>query len=141
MKKILITLVLLAAMPIWSYSQVAYPKLIKLNEDSVCVLTIGQLKKINIEFAELDFYHELSDTLKSLNRKKDFIIGKQNELISNNDSQLRIKQDIIDTQTVQVSNLKMIDKYSQRQINGLKLQRNGLAVLIGVAVLKIFVFK
>lgn len=126
---------------LWSYSQETYPKLILSGSDTLCVLTIPQVKKLNIAFVNLEFNKSLADTFRIMNKRLDFLVNKQVQLISNYENQLLLKSKAIDSMGEVNSMYKDLDIKNTRKIKFLRLQRNVLAVGVAVAILKIFVFK
>ncbi len=107
------------------------------NGDTIIAITPKQCTKLNLSFVELDFYKEQADTLKSLGKRKSFILNEQSQLISTNTTQLKLKQEIINNDKVMIGAFKEIDIKNRRQIKWLQIQRNVLAITLAVAIVKI----
>lgn len=127
-------------MSLLAYSQETYPKLILQGSDTLCVLTIPQVKKLNLTFVDLEFNKSLSDTFRIINKRLDFVVNKQSQLISNYENQLLLKNKVIENLDEVSEMYKTLDKKNSRKIKFLKIQRNILSVVVGVSILKIFVF-
>jgi len=106
-----------------TYSQETYPKLILHGNDSLCLLTIPQVKRINIAFINLDFKTALSDTFRALNKRLDFVINKQVQLIGSYENQLELKNRVISSSEEVITTYKKLDKSNNRKIKVLKIQR------------------
>lgn len=134
-------LILLLAISTSLFAQTnKYPCKKIIDFDTVCCLSINQVRQVNLTYVDLDYYHSLSDTLNSNLDKLKFITNEQDQLINLQKSDMIIKQSIIDNQMLQIVKYISLDKKSHRQIQWLKVQRNVLAIGVGVAILKIFVF-
>ncbi len=129
-------------MPVLLFSQTIspskYPQKIFLNGDTVCAISLFQVKQMNLSFIDLRFYRSLSDSFRVINKQQDFLVKEQDKLINACGDQLKIKQGIIDTKGLQIMDLKLLDKTNTRKIKWLSVQRNVLAVAVLVAAVKIF---
>ncbi|PCI28503.1 hypothetical protein COB55_03835 [Candidatus Wolfebacteria bacterium] len=128
MKKLLF-LILITLLPLTSMSQDnPYPKLyIAENGDSLILITLEHVQKLNIEHVELLKYKELSDSLNEQIIDYEIVIIKDNELISNLESQLILRDDISLNQDEIIKNLEEKNKKTEK-----KLKRNVFFNKVGV---------
>lgn len=136
-KKILFLLLISGGL----FAQTKYPYKSFLNGDTVCVLSLKNVKQINLTFVRLDFQEALTDSFRVISKEQQATITLQDANISSYKSDMKIKQNIIENDHVIIDVYKTLDSKNQRQIRFLKLERNILAIAVGVAILKIFVFK
>lgn len=141
MKVKLKLLAILALIAQLTYSQNDWPKKILIGKDTLVAITIPQVKQMNMAFADLDFYKQLSDTFRLLNKYQEMTINKQGQIVSNYDSQLSLKQSVINNDQQVIFNFKELDKANNKKISWLKLQRNGLLIISVATLAKIFLFK
>ena len=67
MKTKIITSILLVLIVTSGYCQKTYPAKQVINNDTVCVISIPQVKTLNKIFIERNYYRKMSDTLLSIN--------------------------------------------------------------------------
>ena len=72
-----------------------YPKLLINNQDTFLILTVDQVKKLNILKEEKNKYETLTDSLSLQMMDYDLVIIKDKELIDNLKEQLILKDKII----------------------------------------------
>lgn len=120
-------------MNLLTYSQETYPKLILQGKDSLCLLTMPQVKRINIAFVNLDFKTALSDTFRALNKRLDFVVNKQVQLIGSYENQLELKNRVISSSDEVITTYKKLDKSNNRKIKVLKVQRFILILSVGIS--------
>lgn len=109
-------------------SQVAYPKKVVIDNDTVCIVSIPQIKIVNKVFIDRDELRELNDSLNSeLSNYRDLAEG-QKQIIITQDQQKEIKDKIILEKDVIIQSDEKLAKKQNRQIGWLKLQRNVLAI-------------
>jgi ABC-type maltose transport system permease subunit len=101
----------------------------------------AKIKNLNIQFARLDYFKEMCDSLKKLSYTLSLEVSHQKDLIYNYDQQISLQQKEIGNQYKEIQDYKDLDKSNQNKVKWLKLQRNVLAVAVIVAVMKIYVFK
>lgn len=127
-------------MPALNFCQGTYPRLVKIGEDSVCAITISQMKSINVTYVNLDACNEMRDTLKSIVGKQGFAIKAQQKLLTNKDEQLALSADMLKGQDIIILDYKKVYKRDQRQIKWLNIQRSTLAVAVIAFAAKVFLF-
>ena len=72
-----------------------YPKLLINNKDTFLILTVDQVKKLNILKEEKNKYETLTDSLSLQMMDYDLVIIKDKELIDNLKEQLILKDNIL----------------------------------------------
>lgn len=72
-----------------------YPKLLINNQDTFLILTVDQVKKLNILKEEKNKYETLTDSLSLQMMDYDLVIIKDKELIDNLKEQLILKDNIL----------------------------------------------
>lgn len=128
-------------MPVLASSQTTYPTKLIISGDTVCAISIRQVRTINVAYVDFVFYKALSDSFRVMLKQQDFIIRESNKLTATYDNQLQIKQAVIDNSRAEISNYKILDMKSTKQKRWLKIQRNGLAVAVGILALKVIFLK
>jgi hypothetical protein len=137
MKKLLLSIILLASLSVLSQSE--YPKLYVLNNDTFCLLTIDQVNTVNVSFVRLDGCNMMVDTLNKLVLQQDVAIKHYQELSNEQDNKMLLQQRILAEQDKQIGLYDKEAKKNKRKIKWLKFQRNALAVVAAVLAVKIFV--
>ena len=141
MKKLLFIL-LMFIFPLLLKGQInneEYPKLLISNQDTFLILTIDQIKKLNIEHIEKNKFKELTDSLNKQVENYELVVIQDKELINNLKEQLILKDNII----IEKDGINEELTNKNKKI-GRKLKRNvffnkGLIVLsivLGVLILK-----
>ncbi len=122
------------------FAQTKYPYKSFINGDTVCILSIPQVTKLNLSFIKLDFETQLADSFR-------VILNKQNELIQFKDSKIitydnliKINQKVINNDESRIVIYKELDLINQRKIKWLRVQRNVLAIAVIATLSKIFIF-
>jgi len=115
--------------PLLAICQQDYPQKIVWNKDTVCIISISQVKKVNSTFIKLDFQKELNDSLFKLNRMLLLAVNKQKQITSSYESQLQIKKEVIELNNEFIDQLKIREEKALKQNKLLKWQRNGLLVI------------
>lgn len=119
-------------------SQNVYPKKVVINSDTLCLITIAQVKHIDKTFLELDKQAEMNDSLASMIRMYKSAFTTSDLLEKSLRSQILLKdQSMIELDKI-IDNDGRIQKNDARHIAWLKLQRNTFVVAIAVAAVKIF---
>lgn len=111
-----------------SISQTVYPKKAVIDNDTVCIISIEQVKTLNKVFIDKDECLELKDSLNSQIKTYDALVGEQKKIISAQDERIAINKNIIaEKDTIIESDEKLLKKQN-RKLGWLKLQRTVLAV-------------
>lgn len=134
-------LLLWVLMNLSGYSQTTYPSKLIVGHDTVCAISLKQVRTINVAYVDLGFYKALSDSFRVILNQQEFIIKEQQKLTNTYDTQLRTKQSIIDNSRAEIVNYTLLNKKSQTQIKWLKVQRNCLAIGVAILALKIIFLK
>lgn len=116
-----------------SISQTGYPKLVLINSDTVCAVTIVQLDSINAEHINLLECRELKDSLDSQFKVCEDLVKDQKEIISSQEKEIKIQKDITGEKDKLIVIEEEKNKKLERKAKWLKLQRNILAVAVVVA--------
>ena len=115
-----------------------YPKLyISENNDTLLLLTIDQVKKLNVLKLEKDKYKELTDSLNRQVSDYELVIIQDKELINNLKEQLILKGKIINEKDGIVSELTDKNKKIEKKLN-----RNvffNKVLIVGVGILTVLV--
>lgn len=115
-----------------------YPKLfITQDGDTLLLLTIPQIKKLNILYLEKQKYKELTDSLNKQVSDYELVIIQDKELINNLKDQLILNGNIINEKDGIITNLKEENKKQDKKLN-----RQGFlnkALIIGVLILGVLV--
>lgn len=123
------------------FSQNTWPRRILISNDTVICITPFQLKQANLLFVDGDFYKEMSDTLRILAVKQQRAINAEQNLVTNYENQLQLKNQIISSFDTVTIGYKYLIKKNDRQIKWLKVQRTTLVVVVAATLAKIFIFK
>lgn len=113
-----------------SISQTGYPKLVLINSDTVCAVTIAQLDSINAEHINLMECRELKDSLDSQFKVCEDLVKDQKEIISSQDKEIKIQKDITGEKNKLLAIEEDRNKKLERKAKWLKLQRNILTVAV-----------
>lgn len=132
MKLKLIMSVILVLIKVSSFCQVNYPQKSIINNDTVCIITIDQVKKINTTFIELDQYKELNDTANSRLITYIKLVDNNTDLIKSLESESKVKDQLILQQKGLIDNKKNELKIQEGKTLWLKIQRNALIVVSGI---------
>lgn len=123
MKKILLVLLINLLIPIVSFSQITYPKILN---DSLIIITNKQLKQTNLIFIEHNKYKNLIPVYKN----KIEVLNSLNSVLENKDS---INKLMIINYNKDINNLNKSLKIKNRQIKILKYSIFGsLSISIGL---------
>lgn len=121
--------------------QTVYPKLVFIDNDTLCLITKQQLKQIDTSLISLQFNHVLVDSLQHDLSFCDYEIRTQNELIH----EYKSKSSIL---SKQLYNDEKINELSTQMISNLnkktsiiKIERNTLFVIVVICVVDAIVHK
>ncbi len=103
-------------------------------------LSVPLAYKMGQTFVRLDLQTTLADSFRLALKSQSNTIKLQDYNISSYQSDIKIKQNIIDNDLKMIGIYKDLDKKSQRKIKSLKLQRNVLAIVVIATLGKIFLF-
>lgn len=123
--------------PLLNYSQKTYPQIQLIDKDTVCVIGIDQVKKINTVFTDVAECAELNDSLQAIIVTYDLLFKQKNKLIASQNNQLGTFGKIIEQKDIVIGNDSAIIINRDKKIKKLILQRNVLAVL-GVVFIGVF---
>ena len=112
-----------------SISQNVYPSKFLIGKDTVCIISISQVEKINNLYVDMDECKELNDSLNASIINYNLLASNQKALISVKNNQIAIQDSIIMEKDNIISNDNKIVQEKNKVIKLLKLQRNGLALL------------
>lgn len=111
-------------------SQSVYPKKAVLDKDTVGIVSIDQVRKVNKSFVDLDECQEMKDSLTAQIRVYDKLHSEMNNTITSQDKEILIKQSIITQQQTILQDDDKIAKKMNRRIVLLKVERIALAVAL-----------
>lgn len=131
MKKIIFFLLF----PIIIYSQVPYPKLSIINGDSVCIISVNQVKSINSTYINLKELKEETDSLSAMVVNYSKLTDKNDKLIGSLGKQIVIQDSIITEKDVVINSSNGIIANKENKIRWLKAQRGGLITLSAILLL------
>lgn len=123
--------------PLLNYSQKTYPQIQLIDKDTVCVIGIDQVKKINTVFTDVAECNELNDSLQATIVTYDLLVKQKNKFIASQNNQLGTFGKIIEQKDVIIGNDSAIIINRDKKIKKLILQRNVLAVL-GIVFIGVF---
>lgn len=102
------------------------------------MITIPQIRAINLTYLQLNYYERLSDTLQSAINNLNSQVKDKNLLLLNYDGRLNNCQKIVDNNKKIVSDYQDVIKASSRKLWLLKLERNVLVVAVIAGAIDIF---
>jgi hypothetical protein len=104
-------------------------------------IPMPQIYKLSQVYVRLDLKTALADSFRNIINQNNVTIKLQDAKISTYDTDLRVKQEIIDNDQAIILNYKKLDKKSARQIKSLKIQRSSLILATAILIGKILLFK
>lgn len=114
-----------------SFSQQSFPKKLVIDRDTVCVISIDQLRLINGVFVDRDECNEVSSLLNSQIRRYEDLVTKQDSLLMSSQRQVTLQEGVIEEKDRWIFNDGVIIKKHDKKIKFLKFQRFGLSVICG----------
>lgn len=118
-------------------SQNAFPQKAVIENQTVCIFRIDQLDTINGWLVNWDRCEELGDSLHSQIKTSDKIIASQKLNTLSLTRQVSLLTSITTEKDYIITNYREICKGKDKEIKGLKWQRNGLiiiSIILGVIV-------
>lgn len=115
-----------------NYSQKTWPQIQLIDSDTVCVISIDQVKVINKTFSDKDECEEMNDSLFSQIISYVELIDKTRGLVASQDRRIEIQHTIIDKKDIIISNTEAENAKNKKKIKFLKLQRGIASGIIGV---------
>lgn len=109
-------------------SQTKYPNKIIIEGDTICQVTIEQLKTANQKFVKLEYCEAISNTLTQQNTIYREIIEKDKEIEVNRQSQIRILQLQKKELDNSVQEYKEDIKNKDKKIKWVKIQRTTFGI-------------
>lgn len=134
MKGLTILFFLCLLIPPLAYSQNEYPKLIIIEKDTLCAITIPQVRDLNAVFNSLDEQKETNDSLRSIVSNYQVISDTHERLIKLLSDEIAAQNQIDGNRDVLMEiQEKKIAMYAKEQVR-IKLTRNlEIVGLIGAA--------
>lgn len=111
-------------------SQAVYPRQAVIDNDTVGILTIDQVRLLNKTFVDFDECKEMKDSLNSHIKNYDKLSKDQNNIIVSQDKEIATKQNIIKEQQTILAIDEKISKKQEQRITWLKVQRITLSVAL-----------
>ncbi len=105
------------------------------NGDTVCDITIAQVKTLNGTYIDRNECYEVKDSLNATIENYGMLVGKKDSLIFSLDKQIGIQDTIIGKYGRVVVNDSLLINKQDRKIKALKWQRNGSVLLLVVSCL------
>lgn len=124
---------------LFSICQNVYPSKAIINNDTVGIISINQVRNINKTYVILDECREMQDSLKSQLKNYDKLTVALKSNITSQDKEIQIKHNIIIQQHNLIQNNDKIAKNMKRKIIWLKTERIALACGIAMLVIVHFV--
>lgn len=114
--------------------QTVYPKKAVIDKDTVCIITIEQAKTMNVVFVDRRKCYELNDSLNSMIKNYDILVGQQQGVIVAQDKEIQTQNKIIaEKDTIIRSDEKLLKKQN-RKVGWLKVQRTVFATVAIISV-------
>lgn len=104
-------------------SQTVYPRKAVIDNDTVCIMNIEQVKTVNKVFIDRDECRELNDSLNSAVKVYDVLAGEQRKIITAQEERIVINQEIIAQKDVIIASDEKLMKQTYRKIFWLKVQK------------------
>ncbi len=114
-------------------SQGGYPRQAVIDNDTVAILSIDQIKTINKSFVALDECNELKDSLNSQITTYDMLVENYESVITSKDKEISLQKIISVEKDLIISTDEKMIKKMKRRITWLKIQR--IALSAGVVIL------
>ncbi len=115
--------------PLLNYSQKTWPQIQVIDADTVCIISIDQVKKINRIFIDRVECNEIKDSLNLVIDNYGILVEKKDDLLFLQDKQIEIQDNIIGKQGRIVANDSIVIRGRDKKVRWLKVQRNGLVVI------------
>lgn len=96
-----------------SFSQEGYPKKIVIDGDTLCAITIDQVRKLNFVYIKDDFLKEMNDTLVVQNERYKSLSNKYSDLVKEYEVTMNLRKQVISEQDTIISNYKKENKRSK----------------------------
>lgn len=110
-------------------SQTVYPRKAVIDNDTVCIVSIEQIKIVNKVFVDRDECNELKDSLNSQIKTYGALVKEQNNIISAQDERIEIQKNIsAEKDNIIASDEKLLKKQN-RQVKWLKVQRTAFGAI------------
>ena len=136
--KILLALMLTSQL---AFSQEDYPKKTVVGSDTLVLITIPQLTKINHTYLRLDYQHEIARNLSQENGLLKSLIDNNDKLMENIKAELAVKDSIASELDLQVEELESKNRGLDRKLKLAKLSGNSKMLIgggIGAYVMYLF---
>ena len=78
-----------------SFSQEGYPKKIVIDGDTLCAITIDQVRKLNFVYIKDDFLKEMNDTLVVQNERYKSLSNKYSDLVKEYEVTMNLRKQVI----------------------------------------------
>lgn len=131
MKYLVLSLCLLTGR--FAYSQDAFPKLVVIKGDTCALLTIKQVKDINIAFARYEQDAHVLLSFKYQNGIYRSLIKAKDEKIDNMIAQKTVSDSLFSLSHIQTETERGVNLHLERQIKLLKIERDILCAAVLVA--------
>lgn len=133
MIRFVVMLICLLAIQQSVFCQSAFPRKAVIGNDTVCILSIEQVKIVDKVFIDRDECYELRDSLGSQIKNYGILVGQQKEVIASLDKEIEVTNKIVaEKNLILLSDEKLLKKQN-RQVKWLRLQRNVLTGVVVVA--------
>jgi len=119
-------------------SQDGYPKKIVIDGDTLCAVTIDQVRKLNFVYIKDDFLKEMNDTLNSQNLKYKNLNNKYSDLLKEYQVNTELRRQVVKEQDAIINNYKKMDKKQKRKIIFLRWERN---IISAAAILSVMYYE
>lgn len=113
-----------------SFSQSVYPKLIVIEPDTLCAVTLAQLDSINATSVYLDECNELNDSLNSEIKTYGELVHAQKVVIAAQDKENQDLKNAIGEKDKIIKIDDDMNKRLNRKVKWIKLQRNVLSLAV-----------
>jgi len=124
-----------------AFSQEGYPKKTVIGNDTLVLITLPQLTKINSAYLRLDYQHDISRSLSQENNLLKDLINNNDKLLDNSRKELALKDSIASELDLQVEELESKNRGLDRKLKLAKLSGNSKMLIgggIGAYVMYLF---
>ena len=128
-------------MSLSAFSQEDYPKKTVIGSDTLVLITLPQLTKINQVYLRLDYQHDISRSLSQENNLLKGIVDNNSKILDNCMNSSAVKDSLMSEMELQYDELSKSNKSLERKLKIAKLSGNSkLFIGGGVGAYLMFLF-